>query len=476
VTRSRRAALGLLLAVSTLVTAAGGGARAAQAPEVTFNRDVAPILYARCVGCHRPGESAPMSLLTYESARPWARAIRARVAAREMPPWPAAAPRGRFRNEHTLTDTEIATLLAWADNDAPRGEGQPPAPPRFQEGWSSGIDRPPDVVIDAPEFALPASGVIPEFRVWARQPFGSDRLIEAIELRPTNRVAVHHASVFRAKLPRGARVGTGPAWPDGPTLEGIPVGRNGLPIAETRSVSFGTPLVFYVPAGGFLRFPQGVAKRIARDEYLMWTFHLVTSGREGRAGARVGIWFSRGDVTHEVVTWTVTDRLTVDGVEVPRDRRGPIYPPIAAHDPDYVVTGQTRLREPVTVYALWPHMHYRGREMTFSVVDRNGREETLLHVPRYRFDWQFTYHLATPLKVAAGSTLKAVARYDNSARNPDNPDPSQEVAWGPQASDEMFDPFVELVYDRRPLRGSECEAVVMRRESDAGPGFLSPCP
>jgi hypothetical protein len=178
-----------------------------------------------------------------------------------------------------------------------------------------------------------------------------------------------------------------------------------------------------------------------------------------------------------VVTWTLTESVTVDGVEVRRDNAGPRYPNIPPHDPDYVVTGTMRLREPVTLYALWPHMHYRGREITFSVVERGGREQTLVRIPRYRFDWQFTYELATPLKIPAGATLKAVARYDNSARNPDNPDPAQEVTWGPQATDEMFDPFVELVYDRRPVRGAECDpGQVSRREGDPGAGFLTLCP
>jgi hypothetical protein len=418
-----------------------------------------------------------MSLLSYENARPWARAIKARVLAREMPPWPADPGGGRFRNEHALSDAEIATLAAWVDAGAPRGEGPAPQAPRFVDGWSSQMNRPPDLIVEAPEFALPASGLVPEFKVWGSQPFGRDRFLEAIELRPTNRATVHHASVFRAKLPRGTKIGSAPAWPDGPVLEGIPVLRNGAAAPETATPSFGTPLIFYVPAGGFLRLPEGAAKRIKRDEYLMWTFHLVTTGQPARAGARLGLWFSRSEPEREVITWTLTDRVTVDGTEVPRDGRGPRFPPIAANDAEYVVTGTTRVREPITLYALWPHMHYRGREVTFSVEDGKGKEQILLHVPRYRFDWQFTYELAAPLKIPAGSTLKAVGRYDNSARNPENPDPSATVTWGPQAANEMFDPFVEISYDRRSRRGDECDgATIARRDGDAGPGFLTPCP
>jgi hypothetical protein len=448
---------------------------AATAP--TFNQSVAPILYARCVGCHRPGEAAPMSLTTYEAARPWARAIKAKTLAREMPPWPADRQSAKFRNESALSDEEVATLAAWADAGAPQGSGTPPAAPRFLDGWSSAMNRPPDLVIDAPDFVIPADGLIPEFKVWAKQAFGRDRFIEAVELRPTNRAAVHHASVFRARLPRGAKIGAGEAWPGGPMVDGVPLTKNGARLAETALPSFGTPVVFYVPAGGFLRFPQGVAKRVAGDEYLLWTFHLVTTGKADHAGARVGLWFSKSDVQREVITWTVTDRIVVNGREVPHDARGPQFPNIAPNEGEYTVIGSMRVTEPITLYALWPHMHYRGRDITFSVDDGKGREQMLLSIPHYRFGWQFTYELATPLKIAAGSTIKAVAHYDNSARNRENPDPNEEVIWGPQARNEMFDPFLELTYDRRTIKRPECEeSLLTRRDAESGgPGFLSPC-
>lgn len=448
--------------VAFTVDAGIDGAQTPPAP--TFNQHVAPILFAKCVRCHRPGEIAPMSLLTYGDARPWARGIRAKVVAREMPPWPADPQYGRFRNSLALTDAEIATIAAWADAGAPQGDGVPPAAPKFLDGWTSQMDRPPDQVIEAPlDFDLPASGVIPEFRVWAKLPFGRDRFIEAIELRPTSRAVVHHAAVFRARLPRGATVGEGQLWPGGPAVDGVPVMRNGTP--APLPASFGAPMVFYVPAGGFLRLPRGVGKRLERDDYLMWIFHLTTTGRAERPGARVGLWFTRGRVDHEVVTWTVTDRVMVNGQEVPRDARGPQYPNIAPHEAQYTVTGVMRVPEPLILYALWPHMHSRGRDITFTLVDRNGREQTLLSVPRYRFGWQFTYELMTPLKIAAGSTIRAVAHYDNSSRNPENPDPNQEVIWGPQAYNEMFDPFVEFAFDRLTMQ---------ERPSEQGPGLFLP--
>jgi hypothetical protein len=450
-----------------------GAQRSETAP--TFNDAVAPILFSRCVECHRPGEAAPMSLLSYDAVRPWARAIKTRVQAGEMPPWPPDSRGGEFANERRLSEREIDTLVRWVDAGAPQGNGSAPTPPAFIEGWSARMGRPPDLVIDAPVFDLPATGLIPEFKVWSPQPFGKDRFVEAIELRPTNRSVVHHASVFRASLPKGASVGTSALWPGGPALPGVPLTRNGVPLPEAQLPSFGTPLVFYVPAGGFLNLPKGVVKRITGTEYLQWTFHLVTTGKPERASARLGVWFSRAEPERELLTWTVTDQIVVNGRTVGRDARGPLFPNIPAGAADYTVLGTMRVTEPVTLYALWPHMHYRGRDITFSVQDAKGVERTLLSIPRYRFAWQFTYALARPLKIAAGSTLKVVAHYDNSALNDDNPDPREEVIWGPQGNNEMFDPFVELSLDRRPLRPA-CDAEPRLRDGDTGPGFLTPCP
>ena len=448
----RRARLIALVAatgalVAALVSGAGSVLSGAQQAPPTFNRDIAPILFAKCVSCHRPGEIAPMSLLSYEAARPWARAIKTRVAAREMPPWPAAPPYGRFRNEHVLTDEQINTIVAWVDAGAPEGTGNPPRAPRLVEGWSSQMDRPPDMVIDAPgTFDLQANGLVPEFRIWAKAAFGRDRFIEALELRPTVRAAVHHASVFRARLPRDAAIGRGELWPGGPILEGVPVQRGGA--RAPLPVSPGQPLVFYVPAGGFMKFPSGVGKHLEPDDYLVWTFHLTTTGEPVTAGARLGLWFSRRSVEFEVMTSKVSERVLVKGQEIGSDRFGPLFPNIAPHDADYTVTGTLRITEPIILYALWPHMHYRGREMTFILEEGRGREQTLLSVPRYRSSWQFVYELARPMRIPAGRTIRAVARYDNSSRNPENPDPTQEVIWGPQAHNEMFDPFIEFAFDR----------------------------
>jgi hypothetical protein len=458
------------LALTVVAVSPAASRLSGQSAEPTFNQQVAPLLFTRCVGCHRPGEIGPMSLQSYAAVRPWARAIKARVVAREMPPWPASGPDGVFANESKLTDAEIETIARWVDAGAPEGSGEPPRPPAFVDGWSSAMGRPPDLVVDSPAFELPADGIIPEFKIWQPSPLQGERFNQSIELRPLNRAVVHHASVFRAELPRGSKLGVAPLWAGGPALP-VPVRKDGSPVPEASLPSTGTPLIFYVPAGGALALPKGVGKRVRRGEYLQWTFHLVPVGKPEQVRVRLGLWFNRETVTREAVTWTVTDQVAVNGREVPQDARGPQFPNIAPNDSNYTVVGSMRVKEPITLYAVWPHMHYRGRDVTFTVVDRKGGEQLLLQVPRYRFAWQFTYVLASPRKVEAGSTIRAVAHYDNSRLNRENPDPNAEVVWGPQAYNEMFDPFVELTFDRRVL--DDCP---MPGRTDRDGQFLVPCP
>src|SRR5439155_8564141 len=190
----------------------------------TFNGDVAPILYSKCVTCHRSGEAAPMPLLTYDDARPWARAIKARVAAREMPPWLADPKVGRpLANNPSLTDAQIATIVAWVDAGAPRGNetlSPAPPPPSFAEGWHTFKNRPPDAILEMPiAFDIPAEGAVPVFTLWAPNPFAEDKFIEAVELRPGVSAAVHHSDVTARTLPPGTLLGRGRAWKGGPLVD-----------------------------------------------------------------------------------------------------------------------------------------------------------------------------------------------------------------------------------------------------------------
>lgn len=431
---------------------AGGQSVQDAAPAPTFNKDVAPILFTHCVSCHRPNEAAPMSLLTYELAQAYAPAIKTMVVMRHMPPWFADPRFGKFRNERRLTDAQIETVARWVDAGAPRGTGNPPKPPAFRPGWSARMNRNPDLVLELPfEYEVPPTGEVPTFTTWVRLPLEREEFVQALELRPTNFDVVHHSSIAVADgLPEGTRLGTAPVFDGGPTLPGVPIRRDGSPFRAYSPEEFGAPILFYVPGGGVAQFPDGIAKRLRPGQYLAWGLHLRGSGKPQKTRFRLGLWFSRRDVHHEVYTWTVNERRFVEGQELPPGAPVPNIPPRAAN---WSMTGSLTFNEDVTLYALWPHMHYRGKDMRFELTHPDGKtKETLLNVPHYNPHWQITYELQRPLRVKKGSTLTAYGHYDNSSANMHNPDPNQEVVFGPQGYNEMFIPFIEVSVDLDDLR------------------------
>jgi hypothetical protein len=377
-----------------------------------------------------------------------------------MPPWYADPAFGEFTNKPTLTRAQAETLAAWADGDAPQGDGAPPAPPAAPpEGWNRQMNRPPDQVIELPaEFNLPSRGEVPTFTLWLKVPFRDDRFVEAMQILPTNKAVVHHSSISIGRLPPRTRLGRAPAWIGGPVADGVLMTNDGRRYQTMANEEFGYPLLFYVPGGGFLRFPQGIAKRLSADQYLDCGFHFITTGRLETVRMRLGLWFARRTVTHEAILITVNERLFVDGRPLVPDAQGrvvkPNIPPFAEN---WTIAGTFTFANDVTLYSLWPHMHFRGKDMTFIVTYPNGREETLLSVPKYNPNWQITYELTRPKKIPARSSIRAVAHYDNSIKNPYNPAPSQEVLWGELAENEMFLPFLEISVDRNDLRFESLE-------------------
>jgi hypothetical protein len=451
-------------AIAALVLLAVASDGYAQPP--TFNQNVAPIFYARCVSCHRPGEVAPMSLLTYEEARPWVRAIRTRVAAREMPPWFADPRFGRgFVNDPRLTDAELHTILAWVDGGAPRGSGDPPAPPSFVDGWRTFKGRPPDAIVEMPApFEIPANGALPIFTLWSPNPFKEDKFIEAVELRPGAVDAVHHSDVTARTLPAGTTLGRGAAWPGGPAVDFVPIYPDGTSYNELtaeqaasrraalHAEAFRTTddyrLLFYVPGGGFQQFPPGAVKRISARNALAWGVHYTPTGKPTTDRHRLGLWFAQAPPAHEVITKRIGEAHIIEGKEFVAERADAEFPAIPPNAPDWRITAITPILDDVTVYALWPHMHRRGKDMTFIATYPDGREEILLHVPKYDFQWQLQYQLVEPAHLPAGSTIKAIGHYDNSSGNRNNPRPFAAVSWSEQSWDEMFNGWMELSVDR----------------------------
>jgi hypothetical protein len=211
--------------------------------------------------------------------------------------------------------------------------------------------------------------------------------------------------------------------------------------------------MFFVPGGGLLQFENGLAKLFRRDDWIAWGLHLISPGKPEKVSVQIGLWYSRGEPHHEVRTWTVNQTLFVNGAEIRADARGNrAMPDIPAGAANWSMTGTLTLDEDITIHALWPHMHYRGKDMTFIVTEPNGRQTTILSVPRYNPHWQITYELERPLRVRRGSLITASGHFDNSAANPHNPDPSATVKFGAQGTEEMYIPFLEVTVDREDLR------------------------
>lgn len=379
--------LSLLLMVSGL-----SAARADDdfnAGPVTWSRDVAPIVMKHCAECHRPGESAPMSLLKYEDARPWAKAIRTAVASREMPPWDADPEVGHWANDISLSDTQIATIVRWVDQGAREGDAADlPATPEFVSGWKFGE---PDYVVELDEVHVPADGpnLFPTLEAVIRLP--EDRWIRAAEVRPGNGDVLHHLVAFVANGPLGgAGVGN--------TIAGWAVG---MPPVQ---------------------YPEGMGRKVSRLTKLLVNMHYQPSGVAATDRTRIGLYFGEGELKKEMASSFAGD-LTFR---------------IPPNDPAYPITGTHTFREDVYLTTLTPHMHLRGQNIEYTAIYPDGTEELLLRVPKYDFNWQWRYILAEPKLMPEGTRLDVRAIYNNSAENPFNPDPNAWVTFGEETGDEML--------------------------------------
>lgn len=424
----------------------GISAGIALASEVTFNRDVAPILYKRCVACHRPGDIAPMSLLTYKDARPWAAAIRESVLSRKMPPWKADPRYGHWSNDPRLSDAEIGVIRAWVEGAKQEGDPKDlPAPPDFHDGWKIGK---PDLVISIPEHKIEGNG--PDEYSYFNVPtnFKEDRWITAAELRPSNRKIVHHAHVFvqedsgknaaPAKDPvsefsRWLFVHEGTlAWmrPDAPVIDdGCAVDDNGLPPGKKLS-ELETLLSSYLPGRDAEIFPEGTARKIPAGATLNFKIHYSrTTGKTETDTSSVGFIFAKKP-PERILYYTY---LSNQMFRIPPG------------DPDHRVTDCHTFDRDIQITSLTPHMHLRGKAMRYLAHYPDGSTQTLLYVPAYEFSWQITYQAQKPMLLPKGTRMEVIGEFDNSVNNPHNPDPKTAVRWGAASENEMMDGWLEYV-------------------------------
>jgi len=432
-----------VLGVTSTVTA-----QSPSSGQVTFSRDVLPILQKHCQSCHRPGQIGPMPLLDYQQVRPWARSIKAAVVSREMPPWDADPAHGKFTNDRSLSAQEIATLSAWADGGAPLGDPKDaPAPIDWPaDGW---LVR-PEVIVELPPYDVPARGTIEWENIAIPSPFKTDTWVSSIEILPSDPSVVHHMC-FEFEPHQPNVVYDQYEWAEVPRdQEGVTLRRqqgNGAgswvltrdvgstavkrrPGRPTLSVS---PDHCYVPGMSlhdYRPYDAGLLVRGGQD--ILVNLHYQTTGKPAVNRMKIGFTLAKQPPRKKLVQ-LVPNGATADFA-------------IPPHESNYrAPTVQVEIRKNAELVWMSPHMHFRGKSMTWILTHPDGREEIVLKVPRYRYNWQLLYQTRVP--VAAGSKFTFVAYYDNSAGNRDNPNPNVWVRPGNQAWEEMMVPFTWLVVD-----------------------------
>jgi peroxiredoxin len=373
--------------------------------KVTFTKDVARIIQKNCQECHRPGQIGPMSLLTYDDVSSWAASIREVVAENRMPPWYADPHYGKWLNDRRLSPKDKKALLAWIKQGTPRGDLRDlPPPPKFDKDWRIGK---PDLVITMPKaFAVPAKMPrrgIPYKHFFVKTNFQEDRWVVRAEARAGEPAVVHHIVVFI--VPPGERFF--PGNPRTPTLCGT------------------------APGDMPTRLPEGMAKKIPKGSQLVFEMHYTPNGRAATDRSSIALIFAKKPPRQYVIS-------------------EPVYQlafRIPPHAANHKVESWYRFKQDGFIVAFMPHMHLRGKDFLYEAIYPGGKKETLLSVPRYDFNWQSIYRPLKALRMPKGTRLHCVAHFDNSAKNPNNPDPTKAVYWGDQTWEEMMIGWVDLAFD-----------------------------
>jgi len=421
--------------------------------QVTYSRDVAPILYQHCTGCHHPKDIAPMSLMDYKSARPWAQAIRQAVVLKKMPPWFADRSIRHFANDPSLGDAERQLIIAWVDQGAKEGKVKDlPLAPTYAEGWHIGK---PDAIFDIGEDHV-LKGTLADDYVYFTVPthFTEGHWVQAVELQPGNRKVVHHAhvSVVEPDAPKSAAQSAAAAdkkrfndyllrtsdglrhmRPDSPVVNDA-CSYSGPDIDRLRIAGEGA-LGSYLPGMPPDTYPGDTAKWIPAGAQLRFQihYHSEASGAKDSGVSdrtRVGLIFA------PVVPKHPLRRMDVDNdfFSIPAGAAGETVTQCATFSADSLLLSLT------------PHMHYRGKDARFEI-QRPGQTttETLLLVPQYDFNWQLKYVFQAPVFVQKGTRVIMTFHYDNSANNKFNPDAARTIRWGEPSEEEMMSGWIDYI-------------------------------
>ena len=399
-----------------IIGACGIVAAAPNTNAPTFSKDVAPIMEAHCQSCHRPGETAPFSLLSYKEARPWAASIKEAVQLRKMPPWYADPHYGHFRNDRTLEQKDVDTIVAWVNAGAPEGNPKDlPKPVAFVDGWNIGK---PDMAITMPaKFDVPASGTIEYQYILVPLNLTEDKWVQMAEVRPGNRALVHHVIAFIR--PPGSK------W--------MADAQPGVPYVPKKGGEEGENefLVGYAPGLPPGILPAGRGKLLKAGSDIILQMHYTANGKPGTDQTTVGFVWAKEPVKERVYTIAATTNKFA----------------IPPGDPNYEVDSAFEFGGEAHVFSLIPHMHLRGKDFLFKAVYPTGESQVLLSVPHYDFNWQLEYEPQQDIIMPKGSRIECVAHYDNSPNNPNNPDATKEVHYGDQSWEEMMFGFFNVAID-----------------------------
>jgi hypothetical protein len=450
------------LAGALFAGCAWGADSLATAP-VTFHKDVLPILQKNCQTCHRPGNIAPMSFLTYDGTRPWAKAIKSAVATRKMPPWFADPQVGHYSNDRSLKQSDIDTLVKWADSGAPQGDAKDaPAPVAWPEnGWTAK----PDLVLKGVPYTVPAKpskNVIEWMTLVTPTGFTKDTWVTSVEVKPSELAVTHHICVSfvphrpnavynkllwvdkdrdeaGVEVPPDARKFVIPTA-DGKGVE-VPESvrqqlRRGANNGADSATGVGVGFTCYLPGRALSDFrPFHAALMIPAGSDVNWTIHYTPNGTELTDLPEVGFTLPTSE----------PKRLLIESFGGTDPSKFAIPP----NDGNYApAPAEVTFLEDAELVWMSPHMHLRGKDMMYKLIFPDGKEQVVLNVPHYDFNWQLGYDLAQPIQIPKGSKLVVVGHYDNSVNNKFNPDPARTVFQGNMTWEEMFAPFFTITVDK----------------------------
>jgi hypothetical protein len=405
-----------IIAVSTRAPAAftDDSKEGAVPAKPTFTKDILPILQKSCQECHRPGTMAPMSLLTYEEARPWARSIKEKVVMRYMPPWHIDRTVGEYYPDPSLSEAEVATIAKWVDSGAPKGDpADAPAPRVFPPANSWQFGEEPDLVVTSTGFNVPAVAADQYPKIDVPTGLTEDRYIKWIQVIPEDPKVLHHVLVY--------------------ALQGEPA-TGGLRGVQPRSPISNSLLIEYARGNDGDIFTEGTAKLLKAGSRLRFSFHYHPNGEKAVfERARIGFKFYPKGYTPKYL-------ISTRGISSPATLAIPPGEPNARSDAYF------RLEEPARLVSFQPHMHYRGKRMTLEAILPSGEVELLTDVAHFVWTWQITYPYKNPPAFPRNTVLHMMAYHDNSARNKENPDPTAFVGWGDRTVDEMNIGWLDFYY------------------------------